>query len=124
MEDSFPKPVDGEKKTGDIDGNEYSYTTKEYTISGNDVKAAFKAVLDKAKDDATLKDMFSKAGVAEELGMSYDEIISQYADSMDSLFESDNLDETATFNAYYSGDDFAGFSLEKDGRGCNSLHHS
>ena len=28
--------------------------------------------------------MFSKAGVAEELGMSYDEIISQYADSMDS----------------------------------------
>ena len=114
MEDSFPKPVDGEKKTGDIDGNEYSYTTKEYTISGNDVKAAFKAVLDKAKDDATLKDMFSKAGVAEELGMSYDEIISQYADSMDSLFESDNLDETATFNAYYSGDDFAGFSLEKD----------
>ena len=117
MEDSFPKPVDGEKKTGDIDGNEYSYTTKEYTISGNDVKAAFKAVLDKAKDDATLKDMFSKAGVAEELGMSYDEIISQYADSMDSLFESDNLDETATFNAYYSGDDFAGFSLEKDGEG-------
>lgn len=117
MEDSFPKPVDGEKKTGDIDGNEYSYTTKEYTISGNDVKAAFKAVLDKAKDDATLKDMFSKAGVADKLGMSYDEIISQYADSMDSLFESDNLDETATFNAYYSGDDFAGFSLEKDGEG-------
>lgn len=117
MEDSFPKPVDGEKKTGDIDGNEYSYTTKEYTISGNDVKAAFKAVLDKAKDDATLKDMFSKAGVADKLGMSYDEIISQYADSMDSLFESDNLDETATFNAYYSGDDLAGFSLEKDGEG-------
>lgn len=87
MEDSFPKPVDGEKKTGDIDGNEYSYTTKEYTISGNDVKAALKAVLDKAKDDATLKDMFSKAGVAEELGMSYDEIISQYADSMDSLLQ-------------------------------------
>ena len=117
IEDSFPKPVDGEKKTGDIDGNEYSYTTKEYTISGNDVKAAFKAVLDKAKDDATLKDMFSKAGVADKLGMSYDEIISQYADSMDSLFASDNLDETATFNAYYSGDDFAGFSLEKDGEG-------
>ena len=117
MEDSFPKPVDGEKKTGDIDGNEYSYTTKEYTISGNDVKAAFKAVLDKAKDDATLKDMFSKSGVAEELGMSYDDIISQYADSMDSLFASDNLDETATFNAYYSGDDFAGFSFEKDGEG-------
>lgn len=117
MEDSFPKPVDGEKKTGDIDGNEYSYTTKEYTISGNDVKAAFKAVLDKAKDDATLKDMFNKAGVADKLGMSYDEIISQYADSMDSLFESDNLDETATFNAYYSGDDLAGFSLEKDGEG-------
>ena len=115
MEDSFPKPVDGEKKTGDIDGNEYSYTTKEYTISGNDVKAAFKDVLDKAKDDATLKDMFSKSGVAEELGMSYDDIISQYADSMDSLFASDNLDETATFNAYYSGDDFAGFSFEKDG---------
>ena len=118
MEDfSFPKPVDGEKKTGDIDGNEYSYTTKEYTISGNDVKAALKAVLDKAKDDATLKDMFSKAGVADKLGMSYDDIISQYADSMDSLFESDNLDETATFNAYYSGDDLAGFSLEKDGEG-------
>lgn len=87
MEDSFPKPVDGEKKTGDIDGNEYSYTTKEYTISGNDVKAAFKAVLDKAKDDATLKDMFSKAGVADKLGMSYDDIISQYADSMDSLLQ-------------------------------------
>ena len=117
MEDSFPKPVDGEKKTGDIDGNEYSYTTKEYTISGNDVKAAFKAVLDKAKDDATLKDMFSKAGVADKLGMSYDDIISQYADSMDSLFASDNLDETATFNAYYSGDDLAGFSFEKDGEG-------
>ena len=117
IEDSFPKPVDGEKKTGDIDGNEYSYTTKEYTISGNDVKAAFKAVLDKAKDDATLKDMFSKAGVADELGMSYDEIISQYADSMDSLFASDNLDETATFSAYYSGDDLAGFSFEKDGEG-------
>ena len=117
MEDSFPKPVDGEKKTGDIDGNEYSYTTKEYTISGNDVKAALKAVLDKAKDDATLKDMFSKAGVAEELGMSYDEIISQYADSMDSLFASDNLDETVKFDAYYSGDDLAGFSLEKDGEG-------
>lgn len=114
IENSFPKPVDGEKKTGDIDGNEYSYTTKEYTISGNDVKAAFKAVLDKAKDDATLKDMFSKSGVAEELGMSYDDIISQYADSMDSLFASDNLD---AFNAYYSGDDFAGFSFEKDGEG-------
>ncbi len=117
IEDSFPKPVDGEKKTGDIDGNEYSYTTKEYTISGNDVKAAFKAVLDKAKDDATLKDMFNKAGVADELGMSYDEIISQYADSMDSLFASDNLDETVKFDAYYSGDDFAGFSFEKDGEG-------
>ena len=113
MEDSFPKPVDGEKKTGDIDGNEYSYTTKEYTISGNDVKAA----LDKAKDDATLKDMFNKAGVADELGMSYDEIISQYADSMDSLFASDNLDETVKFDAYYSGDDLAGFSFEKDGEG-------
>ena len=112
MEDSFPKPVDG-----DIDGNEYSYTTKEYTISGNDVKAAFKAVLDKAKDDATLKDMFNKAGVADELGMSYDEIISQYADSMDSLFASDNLDETVKFDAYYSGDDLAGFSFEKDGEG-------
>ena len=117
IEDSFPKPVDGEKKTGDIDGNEYSYTTKEYTISGNDVKAALKAVLDKAKDDATLKDMFSKAGVADELGMSYDEIISQYADSMDSLFASDNLDETVKFDAYYSGDDLAGFSFEKDGEG-------
>lgn len=117
MEDSFPKPVDGEKKTGDIDGNEYSYTTKEYTISGNDVKAALKAVLDKAKDDATLKDMFNKAGVADELGMSYDEIISQYADSMDSLFASDNLDETVKFDAYYSGDDLAGFSFEKDGEG-------
>ena len=114
IEDSFPKPVDGEKKTGDIDGNEYSYTTKEYTISGNDVKAALKAVLDKAKDDATLKDMFSKAGVADELGMSYDEIISQY---LDSLFESDNLDETVKFDAYYSGDDLAGFSFEKDGEG-------
>lgn len=117
MEDSFPKPVDGEKKTGDIDGNEYSYTTKEYTISGNDVKAAFKAVLDKAKDDATLKDMFNKAGVADKLGMSYDEIISQYADSMDSLFASDNLDETVKFDAYYSGDDLVGFSFEKDGEG-------
>ena len=61
--------------------------------------------------------MFNKAGVADKLGMSYDEIISQYADSMDSLFESDNLDETATFNAYYSGDDLAGFSFEKDGEG-------
>lgn len=60
--------------------------------------------------------MFSKSGVAEELGMSYDDIISQYADSMDSLFASDNLDETATFNAYYSGDDFAGFSFEKTAR--------
>lgn len=117
MEDSFPKPVDGEKKTGDIDGNEYSYTTKEYTISGNDVKVAFKAVLDKAKDDATLKDMFNKAGVADKLGMSYDEIISQYADSMDSLFASDNLDETVKFDAYYSGDNLAGFSFEKDGEG-------
>ena len=65
-------------------------------LTEDDVKAALKAVLDKAKDDATLKDMFSKSGVAEELGMSYDDIISQYADSMDSLFASDNLDETAT----------------------------
>lgn len=59
--------------------------------------------------------MFNKAGVADELGMSYDEIISQYADSMDSLFASDNLDETVKFDAYYSGDDLAGFSFEKDG---------
>ena len=119
IEDTFPKPVDGENKTGDIDGNEYSFTTKEYTISGNDVKAVFKAVLEKAKDDATMKDMFSKAGVADELGMSYDEIISQYLDSMDSLFASDNLDETVTFDVYYTGDELAGFSFEKDGEGAS-----
>ncbi len=64
-----------------------------------------------------LKICSARQALLTSFGMSYDDIISQYADSMDSLFASDNLDETATFNAYYSGDDLAGFSFEKDGEG-------
>ncbi len=117
IKDTLPAAKDGDKVTGDIDGNKYSYTTKTYDISGNDFVKVAKAVLEKAQNDQTMKDVFNQAGISDEMGMSYDEIVSQYLAALDDYLAASDADfaETITFDAYYDCDDFTGFSVsDKD----------
>lgn len=117
---ALPEAKDGDKLSGDIDGNTYEYTTKTYSISGADASKAVKAVAEKAKTDEKLKKsydeyvtkMAEKASTSDSESVpSYEELIEQVISSVDS-----DSSETVDFDIYYDSDnEFRGFNLDQDG---------
>lgn len=112
IKDTLPQPTEGDKLEGDIDGNKYSYTTKEYEISGQDALNVINAVLDKAKTDENIKKLFDQSGIGDSASVTYEEIIDEMRSSMD--FSDDDLKETVKVDVYYNGEDFAGFAVDQD----------
>ena len=119
---ALPEAKDGDKLSGDIDGNSYEYTTKTYSLTGADACKAIKAVAEKAKTDETLKKYYDesvkKAASASSSSTdsvpSYDELIDQIISSVDS--QTSNSSETIDFDLYYdSNDKFTGFNVDEDG---------
>lgn len=113
IKQNLPEATDGDKLTGELDGNKYEYTTKVYTITGEDAKKVIKAVLEKAQTDETLKNAVTQQS-SEVTGETYDQLISEYLSKADTMFSDDNLNKSVKFEAYYNEDVLAGFNFTED----------
>lgn len=111
IKQNLSEPKDGKDIKGNIDNVEYKYTTKVYTVSGEQAKKTMKALLNKAKTDETLKKSFTQNNTG--ITQSYEEIIDEYIKNVDELKMNDPK-ETVDFDIYYNDDDFAGFNVSKD----------
>lgn len=103
VKENAPAPTDGANKTGEVDGAGYELTTKTYTVTVDDARKIAQAVSDKAKTDETLKKALIGMGMTES---DYDAMWSELTDSMN-----EQSDEKLIVEAYYNGEDFAGFSF-------------
>lgn len=102
IKENAPEPKDGENRKGEVDGVSYELTTKSYTITAADAKKMMTAVADKGRADTVLKDSLATLGVDE----------ATYNSLWDDLSDIDEADESSlTFDAYYCGDEFAGWSV-------------
>lgn len=115
FKDALPEAKDGDKLKGDIDGVSYSYTTKSYTLTGKDAANGIKAVLEKAKEDDTLKTYYEDRIVkaAKTAGNtdipSYSEFIDEAVSDLGD--GGSDSDKKADVDVYYDGDDLRGFKL-------------
>ena len=116
--DNFPEGKDGDDVSGDISGYEYSYTTKTYTLTGNDLYNILKAVLEQAKNDQNLSDLYDQisttaASQGTNLGISYsdfiDKLMAEYGDSVK------DAGELFSFDVYFNQDIPAGFKIDQEG---------
>ena len=116
--DNFPEGKDGDDVSGDISGYEYSYTTKTYTLTGNDLYNILKAVLEQAKNDQYLSDLYDQisttaASQGTNLGISYsdfiDKLMAEYGDSVK------DAGELFSFDVYFNQDIPAGFKIDQEG---------
>ena len=113
FKEKCPDPVEGDSISGEIEGYKYEYTTKVYTITGEDAKNIIKSMLEKAKTDETLKNAVIQEN-AEITAETYDEMISEYLSEIDTAFDESDLTDSVTFDAYYDEDTLVGFNLNKE----------
>ena len=91
---AMPEGKEGEEVSGDIEGYDYTSTTKTYTITGKDFANMLKAVLEEAKNDENLKSLYEQIGAyatgtatGTVPNMSYEELIDQVLASMGEVEE-------------------------------------
>ena len=116
--DNFPEGKDGDDVSGDISGYEYSYTTKTYTITGNDLYNMLKAVLEQAKNDQYLSDLYEQisttaASQGTNLGISYSEFIDKLMEEYGGSVK--DTGELFSFDVYFNQDIPAGFKIDQEG---------
>lgn len=116
---AMPEGKEGEEVSGDIEGYDYTFTTKTYTITGKDFANMLKAVLEEAKNDENLKSLYEQIGAyatgtatGTVSNMSYEELIDQVLASMG---EVEDGGESVSFDVYYNQDIPAGLHFDMDG---------
>ncbi|MBR1562016.1 MAG: hypothetical protein IJ645_02285 [Ruminococcus sp.] len=116
--DNFPEGKDGDDVSGDISGYEYSYTTKTYTLTGNDLYNILKAVLEQAKNDQNLSDLYDQitttaASQGTNLGISYSDFIDKLMEEYGGSVK--DTGELFSFDVYFNQDIPAGFKIDQEG---------
>lgn len=112
VKDNMPEAADGDNYTVTKDDVSIELTTKSYTITTEDAKKVAAAVVEKGKNDGTLKDFMGQVGVSD----------SDYDSMWDELNLDDADEESITLDLYYKGDDIAGFkATNSDGEALHMI---
>ena len=126
VKDNMPATKEEGKKSGDIDGVTYEYTSKTYEISGTDVTKVANAVLDKAKTDEQFRKLYSDSvakaveqmentqGAVEDTPPTYDEVIDEMRKSLNDDIGTDTSKADLITYEDKNGD-FKGFELKPQG---------
>ena len=120
VKDNFPEAKEEGKKSGDIDGLTYEYTSKSYDLTAADAQKVAKAVLEKAKGDENFKKLYEQGVDAANQSMAkYGEESStpSYEEAIDKMLEEVNGDingeSSAVLETYEnSNGEFTGFLLK------------
>lgn len=123
VKDNFPEMKEDGKKTGDIDGISYEYTSKSYEVTAADAQKIATAVLEKAKTDENFKKLYDdsveKAMQSSAYAYGGESDIPTYESMIDDMLNSvkEDLSEEdtskVTLETYENGDgDFMGFNLK------------
>jgi hypothetical protein len=120
VKDNFPEAKEEGKKSGDIDGLTYEYTSKSYDLTAADAQKVAKAVLEKAKGDENFKKLYEQGVDAANQSMAkYGEESStpSYEEAIDKMLEEVNGDingESSVVLETYenSNGEFTGFLLK------------
>ena len=107
----MPEGVEGEKAEGQIDGYDYSFDTKSFEITGQDIYDITKSVLEKAKADAYLKVLAASLGMDE---ATYNEEIDWYIE-LNEETTVDELNRNYVVELYYADGNIAGIKVTQDG---------
>ena len=127
VRDNFPEVKEEGKKTGDIDGISYEYTSKSYDVTSADAQKIADAVLDTAKTDENIKKIYDDGvnkmmeiqnntmyGESDTETPSYEEMIDKMKEETKESIGDD--DKTVHLETYENADgDFMGFKLTPDG---------
>lgn len=105
-----PEGTDGEKLQGEIDGNAYSFDTKVYALTGNDIYDIAKDVIEKLKADTNLKELVAGLGMDE---AAYNEEIENLEYSIDNMTAAD-LKAAINVEMYYNNGELAGLSVNQN----------
>ncbi|MCR5541685.1 MAG: hypothetical protein K6F71_12830 [Ruminococcus sp.] len=120
VKDNFPEAKEEGKKSGDIDGLTYEYTSKSYDLTAADAQKVAKAVLEKAKGDENFKKLYEQGVDAANQSMAkYGEESStpSYEEAIDKMLEEVNGDindeSSVVLETYENSDgEFTGFYLK------------
>ena len=107
----LPAGVDGEKAEGQIDGNDYSFDTKSFEITGQDIYDITKSVLEKAKADAYLKELAASLGMDE---TAYNEEIDWNLE-LNEETTVEELNRKYDVELYYADGNITGIKVVQDG---------
>lgn len=110
--EKFPEGKDNGNVSGDIDGHAYDYTVKTYDITGQAAVDIFNVLIDKAKDDATIKDLCKELGMTEQ---DYTSGLDTLKEQMSSLGEEELAKTLVKYDLYFDGDALAGCAFDLDG---------
>ncbi|EXM40016.1 hypothetical protein RASY3_10175 [Ruminococcus albus SY3] len=121
FKDNFPEAKEEGKKSGDIDGISYEYTSKSYDLTAADGQKVATAILEKAKGDENFKKLYdqsmeaanqqmAKYGDSSSSSPSYEEAIDKMLDEVKGEIDSE---KTVVLETYEKGEgEFAGFTIK------------
>ncbi|SFD06593.1 hypothetical protein [Ruminococcus albus] len=121
FKDNFPEAKEEGKKTGDIDGVSYEYTSKSYELTVADGQKVATAILEKAKTDENFKKLYDQGmEAANQQTAKYSDDSVQtpsYEETIDKMLEEvkGEIDGegTVVLETYENGDgEFTGFTLK------------
>ena len=121
FKDNFPEAKEEGKKSGDIDGISYEYTSKSYDLTAADGQKVATAILEKAKGDENFKKLYDQSMEAANQQMAqYGESSSSapsYEEAIDKMLEEvkGEIDgeKTVVLETYEKGEgEFAGFTIK------------
>jgi len=114
VKDALPEGKEKDNISGDINGYEYDYAVKTVEITGKVVQNVVAAVVDRAADDAFLKDYVSQMGVD---ANSYDKMIESLRNEYSKVSDEELVKSYVTFDVYYDNDNPTGFNIKLDNGG-------
>ena len=121
FKDNFPEAKEEGKKSGDIDGISYEYTSKSYDLTAADGQKVATAILEKAKGDENFKKLYdqsmeaanqqmAKYGDSSSSAPSYEETIDKMLEEVKGEIDSE---KTVVLETYEKGEgEFAGFTIK------------
>jgi len=121
FKDNFPEAKEEGKKSGDIDGISYEYTSKSYDLTAADGQKVATAILEKAKGDENFKKLYdqsmeaanqqmAKYGDSSSSAPSYEEAIDKMLEEVKGEIDSE---KTVVLETYEKGEgEFAGFTIK------------
>lgn len=109
--EKLPEGKDNGNVSGDIDGHAYDYTVKTYEITGQTAVDICNVLIDKAKEDATIKDLCKNLGMSDE---DFTSGLDTLKEQMTSLGEEELAKTLVTYDLYYDGDNVTGASFSQD----------